>query len=81
MPVYVVAVAFDAVSAVTVTLNGVPGAALAGALTLKCVAGGGATVVFEVPVMPPSVAVIDCAPVDVSVTLNVCDPLSPPTNV
>jgi hypothetical protein len=76
-----VAVAFDAASAVTVTLNGVAGATLAGAVTLKCVAGGGATVVFVLPVIPPSVAVIDCAPFVVNVTLKVCEPLSPATKV
>ncbi len=75
------AVAFEAARAVTVTLNGVPVLTLAGALTLKCVAGGGATVVLALPVMPPSVAVTDCAPVEVSVTLKVCAPLSPPTKV
>jgi hypothetical protein len=74
-------VLFDASSAVTVTLNVLPGATTPGAVTLKWVAGGGATVVFALPVIGPSVAVIDCAPVEVNVTLNVCEPLSPPTNV
>ena len=39
VPVYPVAVAFDASSAVTVILNAVPAVAAAGAVTEKCVAG------------------------------------------
>ena len=62
---------FVASSTVTTTLNATPLVTFAGAVTVKCVAGGGATVVFALPVIGPSVAVIDCAPVDVSVTLNV----------
>jgi hypothetical protein len=74
----------DPSSAVTVTLNGTPVVTFAGAVTLRCVAGGGATVVLALPVIDAvtvSVAVIDCAPVEVSVTLNVCTPASPPVNV
>jgi hypothetical protein len=39
VPVYPVAVAFDASKAVTVTLKDVPAVAVAGAETVKCVAG------------------------------------------
>jgi hypothetical protein len=55
-PVYPVAVAFDAVKAVTVKLNAVPEVAFAGAVTEKCVAAVDALTVI-VPEVPVIVAV------------------------
>ncbi len=63
------------------TLKATPLVTFAGAETLKCVAGSALTVVFVLPVRPPSATLIDCDPSVVSVTLNVCAPLSPPTKV
>ncbi len=59
VPVYPVAVALLASSAVTVTLKATPFVTLAGALTLRCVTGGALTVVFVLPVRPPSATLID----------------------
>ena len=81
MPVYDGTIVFDALSAVTTTLNGAPFVTLAGALTLKCVAGAGFTVRFAEPLIEPSPASIDCDPFDVNVNENVVVPLSPGTNV
>jgi hypothetical protein len=58
-------------------LKATPLVTLAGALTEKCVAGGGLTVRFALPLIEPSPASIDCAPAVVSVAENVCVPLSP----
>jgi hypothetical protein len=70
---------FDAVSAVTVTLNIVPAVAFAGAVTEKCVAAVDAPTVIvpELPLIDAvtvSVAVTVCPPAVFSVTENVPTP-------
>jgi hypothetical protein len=63
VPAYPVAVLLKASRAVTVTLTAAPAVAAEGAETVKCAAAAGATLIVpELPVMPPSVAVIVCAP-------------------
>jgi hypothetical protein len=54
VPVYPVAVAFEAVNAVTVTLNAVPDVAFAGAVTEKCVAAPA----LAVNVAPTAIGVV-----------------------
>jgi hypothetical protein len=57
---------------VTVTLNPRPAVVEAGAATVKCVAAAGETAIApEVPVMPPSVAVIVREPTVRRVALKV----------
>ena len=63
------------------TLKATPFVTLAGAVTLKWVAGGALTVMFTLPLIEPSPAVSDCAPVEVNVAENVWAPLSPGTKV
>jgi hypothetical protein len=74
-------VEFVALKAVRVKLKLVPDVAAEGAETVKCVAGGGLTVIgpeFPATVLVAvSVAVIDCAPAVFSVvTVKRCEPLS-----
>ena len=71
--------ASDALSALTVMLND-PMNGLDGPVTPRCVATE-ATFMFALPLIAPDVAVTDCAPGVVSVTLKVCTPLSPAMNV
>ena len=67
--------------ACTVTLNAVPAVLLAGAVTVKCVAGPVLTVTVALPVMvlvTVSVALMLLGPSDASETpLKVCTPPSP----
>jgi hypothetical protein len=79
VPVYPVAVVFEAVSAVTVMLNIDPAVAFAGAVTLKCVAAFEALTVIvpDEPVIEAvtvSVAATVCAPAVFRVTENVPTP-------
>jgi hypothetical protein len=79
VPVYPVTVLFVASSAVTVKLNAVPAVALAGALTVKCVAAAALTLTFaDVPVIEDvteSVAESVWLPAVLSVALKVPTPL------
>src|SRR5208337_3353891 len=64
-------------SALTVTAPGVPAmTGLENPLTTNCAAAAGLTVMFDwLPVMLPLVAVIDCVPAVLSVTLKLPVPL------